>query len=322
MMWFIATTLPIALLLMPLAADAATAKVTLRAEVEVRPARAVTVGDIAAIDAPKELLRGIEEVTVATGPLPGERGTIDASYVRLRLKAANKKTEINVLGPEKVSIKGSCVRFTTDMITREITNLVTGLLPQDNRVYDVTVERPPRDIVAAAGDDVEIRPKLVGASLRPGINNVSVDVMVDGAKVASTSATVMVKSVAEVMVATDTVRQGEPITASNVTWERRYVTKSPDVIEMPADGGMGEWVARRMIRPGSVIRSTDVELPAAIKSGDSVSLIVKCGNVVLHTTAEAKQSGRAGDTIRVLAQASQGEVRAKVIEPGVVEIRR
>jgi flagella basal body P-ring formation protein FlgA len=53
-----------------------------------------------------------------------------------------------------------------------------------------------------------------------------------------------------------------------------------------------------------------------------VNLVVRCGNVVLHTTAQVKQDGRAGDTVRVVSAVSQDEVRAQVVEPGMVEIAR
>lgn len=304
------------------AAYSAVVKVVLRSESEVRPSRAVAVKDIARVEGPKEAARKAGDVTVGISPSPGQHRTIDSSYIKARLKSTSLGMGVNVVGPDTVSVVGKCTKLTSQQLTEEATNYIQGLLPQDNRTYEVSVQRSPRDVVAAAGESVRISPRLYSNSIHPGVNTVALDVEVDGKIVATTSVVMQIKTTAKVLVATDTIQTGQPLTSQNTTRELRDITRANDPLVIQNNNENNAWIAGRVISAGSTIRSSDVKLPPDIRKGDSVSLVVKCGKVTLHATAEAKQDGRTGDTIRVLSAVSKEDVRARVIGPGMVEIRR
>jgi flagella basal body P-ring formation protein FlgA len=304
------------------AAHSATAIVTLRPDSEVRSAQPVKLADIAGIDAPKELAARVGNISVGAGPLPGQRRSIASNYINMKIKAARLEKVAKLIGPEKIDIVGKCARFSADELSEQAKAFAVEQLPDNGMTYDVVIDRSPREIVVAQGENIQVRPRLMGENLKPGVNTVILDVTANGKTMATTSAALTVKAVAEVMTATSTIRQGEALTSSNTSWESRDVTKIRDAVIRGAVGDSQDWIARRTIQPGSVITSQSVELPPTVKRGDTVSLVVTCGNVTLHTTAEVKQDGRTGDTIRVLAAVSNGEVRAKVVEPGLVEIVR
>ncbi|MCE5323112.1 flagellar basal body P-ring formation chaperone FlgA [bacterium] len=304
------------------AADSAVAKVILQPESQVQPARSVKIGDIARIEAPQKLAKRIGEIVVATGPLPGKSKSIDAKYIKLRLKSANLKSEVDLVGPDTVDIVGKCVRISSEDLAEQAKAYVMERLCTDDITYDVIVERAPRQIVIAQAENVEVRPRLMSSSLRPGANTVVLEIMSNGKTAATTSVALTVKAVAEVLIATKLISQGEALMPSNTSWEKRDITTVRDAVIRDGDHESKEWIARRTIQLGCVITSQSIELPPDVKRGDTVNLTVKCGNVMLHTTAQVKEDGRKGDTIRVMSAVSQGEVRAQVVEPGLVEIVR
>ncbi len=302
------------------AAHSAAGKIFLRQESEVQPVEAITIDDIARVEAPQALAEKIGEITVGSGPLPGQHRSIGASYINVKLKAAHLEN-IKVVGPEKISVVGACIKISSEELAAKAKEFIKEQLPSNSMTYEVTIDRAPKDITIARGENMEVRPRLLGGSLNPGIGTIALDIVLDGKMAATTNASFTVKAVADVMVATNVIRQGEVISSSNVSWEQRDVTRTKDALIRTDDGAM-DWIARRTIQPGTVLTTVAVEVPPVVRKGDNVNLIVKCGNVTLHTTAEVKQDGRTGETVRVLSAVSSGEIRARVIEPGLVEIDR
>ncbi|MCL5105768.1 MAG: flagellar basal body P-ring formation chaperone FlgA [Armatimonadetes bacterium] len=304
-----------------IAAHSAAAKVVLRPESEVQAAHAVTLRDIASISGPQALVGKIGEIQVSAGPLAGERRTVDASYIRLKLGAINTSVPVKLVGPDKITVMGKCARISSSQLADEAKMFLTSQLPSDDTTYEVEVDRQPREIVVPAGSRVEVKPRLLTSAVRCGLNTIGVDVVVDGKNEASTSVALRAKSVAETLVATGDIRQGEALSEKNTSWEKRDITKISSAITRSSGTDAVERIARRGIKSGSIITTSDADLPPAVRKGDTVNLVVRCGNVTLRATGEAKQDGRIGESVRVFSTVSQGDVRARVIEPGIVEIR-
>jgi len=294
--------------------------VTLKSEVSVRPGAAVRVRDIATLKGVLSASKKIADVVVGTGPVAGARRTIEIDYVRLRISAVCAKG-VRVVGPSEVNLTGRSRRLSSEALSEKARALVESLLPVTGASYEVTVERQSRALTVPDGE-VEVGARLLGSIPRPGVNNVALDVTVDGRPAATTSVTVRVKLVADVLVTTAAVRQGEPLGSQNTTWEKREVSRGNAVIVMPTGGDPGEMLARRLISAGQVVAASDVETPCAVKKGDAVTVTVTCGGVTLRTTGEARQDARIGDSLSVKTSISGQDVRARVIAPGSVHIAR
>ena len=306
--------------LVPGRSHAALVKITLSADAEVQPARPVALRDIATIVASGETGRRIGATIVATGPLPGERRTIQASYLRLVLNSADLGATVRVCGPEKVVLTGKCVRWAVDDLAQKAKAFLYELLPVDNRTYGISVTRVPRELVTAAGQTVEVRPRLLNSTARLGTNTVALEAFVDGRSAATTSVTLDVKAVADAMVATGTIRQGEALTSQNTSWARRDITRINNPIVATAGQSAPDYVARRTISAGTPITAADVTVPPVVRKGEGVTLVVTCGSVKLSAPAEARQDGKTGDVIRVSCAASREDVHARIIERGLVEV--
>lgn len=318
-LWESSVVWALALLFAPAMALAGPAKVFLKPEIQVQPAEPVKVKDIATV-----LPAGssLGEVVLGYGPTPGSSRTLDASYVKIKLNAANTGTEYLLQGPSQITLTGKCVRISSESLTEEAVTFVNEQLPQDGRVYQVTVDRPPKEFVLPDKSGVEVKPRLMMGSVKPGPNTVAIEARLNGRLLASTSVATRVTVTAEVLVATATIRQGEPINSSNTTWEQRDVTRTPNAVTLSGEDQLKEVVASRLISPGKTLTPTDMALPPAIRRGDVVTVTVKCGKVTLRTTAEARQDARIGETVSVRSTISQEDVRARVTGPGNVEITR
>lgn len=299
-------------------AHASEPKVTLLPEANVVTSRPVTVGDIAKIEGPAGSAGKIAGVAVTGAPLPGSRRTIEAEYVKLKLGTAGFGA-VKVAGAAKITLTGKCRRISPQTLEDVAKDYATGLLPKGGPNYEIEVERGPRELVLPDDPAIEVKPRLFSAAIHTGVNTIAIDASLAGRVMATTSAVLRIKSTAVVLIAASTIAQGQALTEQNTKSESRDVTKLKDPISPAQQGG---WVARRMIQAGSAITASDVALPPDIRLGEQVTLTVKCGAVAIRTSAEARQDGRVGDSIRVRSGVSNEELRARVTAPGTVEIAR
>jgi len=293
--------------------------------------RPVTVGDVAKIEGPPGSADRIAAVAITSAPLPGTARTIEASYVRLKLDAAGFDT-VKVAGAAKIALRGKCRRISPQTLENLVRDYAIELLPKNNLTYEIQVERSPRELILPDNPAIEIKPRLYSAAIHPGVNTLAIDALLDGRAIATTSAVLQVKITAVVLIAADTIAPGQALTEQNTRREPRDITRIKDALagpahDVPAQRGVAaqqgvNLVARRTIQAGAIITTSDVALPPDICAGEQVTLTVRCGAVAIRTSAEARQDGRIGDSIRVRSTASDEDVRARITAPGKVEITR
>lgn len=297
-------------------------KIALRPECTVQPGRSVALRDVADITGPAIPARKAGDMMVGIGPLPGKHRTVTSSYISGRAQALRIGAEVRVVGAEECDLAGSCVRWDSKSLSDAAEELVKSNLPQDGSVYETSVSRRPKEIVTAGGGRAELRARLLSSNVKAGLNTVAVDAMVDGQAAKTATVAVQVLRSAEALTALSAIPQGEPLTPQNTAWVRQDVTRMPNAVVRPAQGEEPNWVAKRSLTAGAVLTSVDVIDPPAIKRGDTVILMVKCGAVRLATTAEAKQDRRQGEMVAVRPASSDQNVTGRVVERGLVEIVR
>jgi|GEM_PF-912878 len=295
-------------------------KITLHSCAAVATSRPVTVGDIATVEGPGSIAGKASAVVITSAPLPGTQRTIEAEYVKLKLSAAGFGAA-KVCGAAKIAMTGKCTRISPQTLEDLVKDYAGEMLPKDGLTYDIAVERSPRELVLPDDPAIEVKPRLFSSAIHTGVNTVAIEASLAGRSICTTTAVVRIKATAVVLIAAATIDQGQALTDQNTKTEARDITKIKDPISAGAGNPQG-WVARRIIQPGSVITAADVALPPDVRLGDQVTLTVKCGSVAIRTSAEARQDGRVGDTIRVRSSVSSDELRARVTSAGSVEIAR
>jgi flagella basal body P-ring formation protein FlgA len=77
---------------------------------------------------------------------------------------------------------------------------------------------------------------------------------------------------------------------------------------------------RRDVAAGEPLTHATVETPFAVRSGDTVEMIVRLGLVEARGVGHASGSGHVGERVRVSRPGQPGLAAARIIAPGVVEL--
>jgi flagellar basal body P-ring formation protein FlgA len=78
--------------------------------------------------------------------------------------------------------------------------------------------------------------------------------------------------------------------------------------------------ARRALRAGELIRTSDLKRPAMVAKGSTVTMLFEAPGMRLTSTGRALTEGAEGETITVLNPTSFRKVEALVIKPGTVRV--
>lgn len=122
---------------------------------------------------------------------------------------------------------------------------------------------------------------------------------------------------AMVAVAAAPVAANEALTDAQVTLERRDISSIADPITLP-EIAVGQ-MSRRMLRPGDILRSSQLLSPVLVKRGDAVVMTAHRDGIEVSTAGEALDAGAQGALVRVRNANSGQVVRMRVAGPGLVE---
>ena len=121
------------------------------------------------------------------------------------------------------------------------------------------------------------------------------------------------------VVASRSVARDADVTADDVEWVEGSLDGQPLDTPTPMTEILG-LRARRAIARGEVVTAALVRTPDAVRAGDPVTLVIRRGPIEARGAGRAVSSGVVGETIRVQRPGSREPLRARVTEPGVVEI--
>ncbi len=112
---------------------------------------------------------------------------------------------------------------------------------------------------------------------------------------------------------------GEEITAEDIRWERMPANRiRPNVLQDERDL-IGKTV-RRSLRPGTIIRKSDVVKPVMVPKGSYVTMVYETAGITLTATGRATENGSRGEIIRLLNPMSGQSVEARILTAERVEI--
>jgi flagellar basal body P-ring formation protein FlgA len=112
---------------------------------------------------------------------------------------------------------------------------------------------------------------------------------------------------------------GEVVKASDFTIARRPKAEfAPNVVTAAAQAvGLA---ARRPMRPGQLIRQTDLMKPEVVARNDNVTITYEVPGIVLTMRGKALETGATGDIINVLNTGSNKAIQATIAGPGHVVV--
>ena len=110
---------------------------------------------------------------------------------------------------------------------------------------------------------------------------------------------------------------GEVVKASDLTIARRPKSEAGANVVTVAAQAVG-LAARRAMRPGQLIRQTDLMKPEVVARNDNVTITYEVPGIVLTMRGKALETGAKGDIINVLNAASNRTIQATIAGPGHV----
>jgi len=122
---------------------------------------------------------------------------------------------------------------------------------------------------------------------------------------------------AKVAVTSVPVTANTPLQAADISLARHDVTLIPDSISsLPGVLGL---TSKRSLRAGEVLRQGQLASAVLIKRGSAVSIVARKEQVEVSMAGEAMDPGAQGEIIRVRNATSGTQIRARVVDAGVVE---
>ena len=275
-------------------------------------------GDLAQIECADaktaERLRGIR---VCSSPLPGKTRLIAREQLIIALrKAGFADASVDLLCPTQVALRRTQSMIAGQQLFDAAKSFAESAVSFPGRVQ-IETRRLPADQMTPSGS-LELRVRAGTKSLRKGQNNLPVEIVVAGQVYRTINVSLTIRVIAPVLVATKMISRAEAISQANASLEEREITTLPDdaLFEAPS----ADCTAVAPISEGSIIRKQWVAGPLAVKSGDSVLVVVESGGVRVTEKGTAVQDGRPGDRIKIRLAGDVREIRGTVDEPGVVKI--
>ncbi len=121
----------------------------------------------------------------------------------------------------------------------------------------------------------------------------------------------------EAVALTRPVAANEVVRAADIATVRRPKTEFAANIITNTEQAIG-LAARRAMRPGDVLRQTDLAKPELVARNDNVTITFQVPGITLTMRGKALEGGSLGDTVNVLNVQSKRTIQATIAGPGHV----
>ncbi len=189
---------------------------------------------------------------------------------------------------------------------------------------DVRLTRPLASSAESSLDDPNLKlTPVVPINTRPGSARIGVAVHKNGSLLRTLYVDVEARLIKTIVKAIGTIERGQEFTSANTVTQR--VPLSAQMLRSIATGVIGKRASRR-ISAGDIVKSYDVrdvkvDEPMVVKQRDTVRLVARKGTLrVTVSSAEALQSGRIGDMIRVRNTQSRRIVTGRINSSTEIEV--
>ncbi len=285
-------------------------------------------GDIADLEGGDKSLRERIAAVDVTGNLNGTT-EVSSRQVEIRLLLTGlPAASFQLAGADQVAVVRQTTTVTDEQMATAIRDALADrfqLAPTDLDVRLAQPLNPVPRLFDAGSREIRLQPVLPTV-LPLGKTRTQVDLIVEGQPVQQTSAVVEVALYQTAAKAGRLISRGETLTRDNVVAERIRLVQS--VSFASPDELVGK-KASRMLRPGEILRPQDAdaarpaatENPVIIQPRQSVRVVVRKGRLtIVLSAAEALQSGRLGESIRVRNPESNKVLTGRVVSSSELEV--
>jgi flagella basal body P-ring formation protein FlgA len=274
----------------------------------------IKLGDLARLEGSAAWL---SDVDLGPAPSAGEPRRLDGAAILRRLEQAGMDASATRYAiPATVRVERTAQEVSVDEIKTAVMNVAGDALPDGETVRDLTVAGPVR--IPTGPYEARVSTSANG---RPGRRRFDVQLVSDGAVLATVPVTARTDARGPVVVTKQSVARGAILKPSDVGVEQRDSHDVPtDALTAPEQAiGMETKVALAAAAP---LPRAALAAPIVVKKGDLVTMIVETPVMRLAVAGEALEAGAAGGAIKVMNRSSKQAVAGKVIEHGVVLVQQ
>ncbi len=156
-------------------------------------------------------------------------------------------------------------------------------------------------------------------SQRINSGNMTVIVKCETSKPWTVYIPIKVKTYITIAVANRPLSRHTPISATDITFEKREISRLSSSYFESADNLVGRSPKRSVIK-GSVISPRDLTIKKVINKGSRISIVAETGGITVRMPGLALADAGKGDQIQVQNLSSKRKLLATVMAPGIVKV--
>jgi flagellar basal body P-ring formation protein FlgA len=283
----------------------------------------ISLGEIATIEGAKPAqLERLEAFQLGYAPSPGYSRALQDWKIQGQLMKAFSDIEFEVTGsnvcrirPTVATVKGVELQ---DAAKKVLENMLDGEDMTLRLVHNLDDEIVPQGL---SGRRIVIEPStttISSSTTATGTWSVPIQILVDGLPYRTVWATYDVTLYRDMPVLRRDIQKGEPILAADMVIRRSPLTAPSNEKPMQVSELHGA-TANRQLSMNRPVGRRDVTRAKAIKKGETVSLVVKNGTILVKTYGTALTDAYIGDTTKVQISGTTKELAVTVVAMGSVE---
>jgi len=302
--------------------DAAPVQLSLKTDAMISGAR-VTLADVVTSGDGEQTnstaWKALAAIDLGSAPRTGYTERYARKEIERLVRARGLDTAVVWRGADAVRIERIAQVFDSAKIADSAEAYLRDTLRSDDTRIELQLSAPLPDLQLPTGR-LELKPRAMppAQALHSRVT-VWVDLIIDGVFVRSVTAQFNLRAYRPVLVAKRDLPKGTtpPCEALQV---READVAALDSPPFPADCKLVQGNLKRALALGAPLLKSSLQAPIAVSQGDSVSLQLVAGALLLESRAVAIADGEVGQRIPVKPSSSTETIVAEVIAPGVVKV--
>lgn len=257
------------------------------------------------------------DVAIAQAPKPGQTLSLETRFLQ-QVARAYRLNWTPASKYQKVTVGRMSQRVTADMVRDALADAVQERVGSAN---DLAVQIDGGDVEFDLPTDVENSVSVSGINFNPASNRFAAIVVApaDGPPLFQRTVYGTVFEMAQVPVPNRLISAGEVVRAEDLEWQSVQIGRLTGNSLTDAQQLIGH-VAKRPLKAGQVLRSSDLAMAPAVKRNDLVQLVVHTGQMTLTVQGKVLQDAAVGQSVRVINVSSNRQLSGTVVDAGTVAV--
>jgi flagella basal body P-ring formation protein FlgA len=257
------------------------------------------------------------DVAIAQAPKPGQTLALEGRFLQ-QIARAYRLDWTPVSRQQKVMVGRMSQKVTAEMVRVALAEAVQARIGSANEL-DVALDGG--DLEFDLPTDVENSVAVSGINFNAASSRFAAILVVpaDGPPLVERTVYGTVYEMAQVPVPSRLISAGEVVSAADLQWQPVQIARLANNSLTDAQQVVGH-MAKRPLKAGQVLRSSDLALAPAVKKNDLVRVVVQTGQMTLSVQGKVLQDAAIGQTVRVLNVTSNRQLSGTVLDGGTVAV--